>query len=84
MINALDLNCNVLALKTRFNIEMLENKKAIFFNKDEKSIKKAFEFFEKNYKKICIENSSYTLPKKYYWENICNRYLSLFKKSKKN
>ena len=84
MINALDLNCNVLALKTRFNIEMLENKKAIFFYKDEESIKKAFEFFEKNYKKIGIENSSYTLPKKYSWENICNQYLSLFKKSKKN
>ena len=84
MINALDLNCNILALKTRFNIEMLENKPAIFFFKDEESIKNSFEFFEKNYKKICYENSSYTLPQKYSWDKICSQYLSLFKKSKKN
>ena len=84
MINALDLNCNILALKTRFNIEMLKNKKAVFFYKDENSIKKTIKFFEKNYKKICIENSTYTLSKKYSWNKICNQYLSLFKKSKKN
>ena len=84
MINALDLNCNILALKTRFNIEMLKNKKAVFFYKDQESIKKAIKFFENNYDEICIENSTYTLSKKYSWKKICNQYLCLFKKSKKN
>ena len=56
----------------------------MYFYKDENSIKKTIKFFEKNYKKICIENSTYTLSKKYSWNKICNQYLSLFKKSKKN
>ena len=34
MINALDLNCQILALDTVFNREMLENKKSIFFKKN--------------------------------------------------
>ena len=38
MINALDLNCQILALDTVFNREMLENKKSLFFNKNENSI----------------------------------------------
>ena len=33
MINALDLNCQILALDTVFNREMLENKKTVLFNK---------------------------------------------------
>ena len=34
MINALDLNCQILALDTVFNREMLEKKKSVFFNKN--------------------------------------------------
>ena len=33
MINALDLNCQILALDTVFNKEMLENKKSVFLIK---------------------------------------------------
>ena len=33
MINALNINCKIIALKTNFNIEMLNNKEAIYFNK---------------------------------------------------
>ena len=40
MINALDLNCQILALDTVFNREMLENKKSIFFFKNKNSILK--------------------------------------------
>ena len=34
MINALDLNCQIISLNTKFNIEMLENKKVVFFEKN--------------------------------------------------
>ena len=34
MINALDLNCQILALDTVFNREMLENKISVFFKKN--------------------------------------------------
>ena len=37
MINALDLNCQILALDTVFNREMLQSKKPIFFNKNKKA-----------------------------------------------
>ena len=33
MINALDINCNIIALDTTFNREMLLNKEAIFLKK---------------------------------------------------
>ena len=68
MINALDLNCNILALKTRFNIEMLKNKKAVFFNTKMNSIKKAIKFFENNYDEICIEKFYIYFIKKIFLE----------------
>lgn len=80
MINALDLNCQILSLNTKFNIEMLENKKAVFFDKNEFSIVKSFHFFEKNIEKIRYQNSKYKIPKKYYWNYISTQYENLFKK----
>ena len=56
MINALDLNCQILALDTVFNREMLENKKSIFFNKNENSIKKINEF-ENKYDELVKKNN---------------------------
>ncbi len=78
MINALDLNCNILALNTSFNREMLDNRKTIFFQKNIKSIVKSFKLFEEEYKNLLIENKNYILPKKYTWDYIVNQYLNVF------
>ena len=76
MINALHLNCHILALDTVFNREMLENKKAIFFKKN--SISEKINEFEERYNEIIQKNNSYKLPEKYDWEFICNQYLGVF------
>lgn len=80
MINALDLNCQILALGTVFNREMLENKKSVFFSK--KSISEKINEFEKKYDELIVKSSSYTLPEKYDWENITYKYLKVFQKLK--
>ena len=38
MINALDLNCNIISLRTKFNQEMLKGKDAILFDKNINSV----------------------------------------------
>ena len=77
MINALDLNCQILALDTIFNREMLENKNSIFFTKN--SISKKINEFENEYYELIKKNSSYKLPKKYDWDFITDQYLKVFK-----
>ena len=76
MINALDLNCQILALDTVFNREMLENKSSVFFNKN--SIAKKINEFEERYEEFIQKNTSYKLPKKYDWNFISNKYLEIF------
>ena len=76
MINALDLNCQILALDTVFNREMLVNKKSVFFNKN--SISKKIYEFEVIYEKLIKKNSNYKLPKKYDWDLIVKQYLKIF------
>ena len=76
MINALDLNCQILALDTVFNREMLVNKKSVFFNKN--SISKKIYEFEVIYEKLIKKNSNYKLPKKYDWDLIVKQYLKVF------
>ncbi len=78
MINALDLNSNIISLETKFNREMLTNKKAIFFDKNANSIKDAIIKFEKQKNVIIKDNSNYIFPKKYKWQYITNQYLELF------
>lgn len=78
MINALDLNCQILALNTVFNREMLENKKSIFFSSNENSITKKINEFEDKYYEITQKNSSYKLKEKYDWDFISNQYLKVF------
>ncbi len=80
MINALDLNCEILALKTLFNEEMLQGKKAVYFEKSINSIEKSFEFLENNYNKSIDLNKKYNIPKKYKWGYIIDQYLAVFKK----
>ena len=77
MINALDLNCQILALDTVFNREMLQNKKSVFFNKD--SIGKKINEFEERCNELIQQNSSYKIPEKYDWDFISNQYLEVFK-----
>lgn len=79
MINALDFNCQILALNTIFNIEMLVNKRAVFFEKNLKSCSNSFLHFEKNYDKISKSNSKYILLEKYMWDVISKQYLEIFK-----
>ena len=80
MINALDLNCQILALDTVFNREMLENKKSVFFNK--KSINKKINELEEKYDELIQKNCNYKISKKYDWENITYKYLKIFQKLK--
>ena len=76
MINALDLNCQILALDTVFNKEMLENKSSVLFDKN--SITKKINKFEERYEELIQKNTSYKLPKKYDWDFIYNQYLDVF------
>ena len=76
MINALYLNCQVLALDTAFNREMLENKESILFNK--KSITEKFNEFEEKYNEFTEKSVYYRIPKKYDWDYIANQYTKLF------
>ena len=76
MINALYLNCPVLALDTVFNKEMLENKKAFFFNK--KSITEKINEFEDRYNYFFEKNKGFNLPNKYKWNFIVKQYLEVF------
>jgi len=80
MINALDLNCQILALDTVFNKEMLKNKKSIFFNKNIHSINESIIGFENNYIKLNESNKGYRLPNKYKWDFIVKKYIELFYK----
>ena len=77
MINALDLNCQIFALDTVFNREMLKNKNSVFFKKNSISIK--INEFELNYDRLLKKNISYKLPKKYDWNFIVNQYLEVFR-----
>ena len=79
MINALKLNCQILALYTKFNIEMLENRETIFFKKNVKSISESINLLEKKYQFFFNQNKNYKLPKKYEWKNITEQYFELFK-----
>ena len=78
MINALDLNCQIIALNTPFNIEMLENKKVIFFEKNINSVSNSFKTLEKSYDDLIHSNKDYIMPLKYNWDHISNEYLKLF------
>ena len=78
MINALDLNCNIIALNTKFNREMLSNKKVIFFEKKIDSIKNSILQFEEEFNILKNKNSKYKLPSIYNWDYIANQYLKLF------
>ena len=78
MINALDLNCQILALETAFNREMLDNKKSIFFSKNENSIIEKICEFENKYEELIKKNDNYTLPEKYDWNFISKQYLEVF------
>ncbi len=78
MINALDLNCQVLALDTAFNREMLEYKTSIIFKKDLQSVANSFSDFEKTYSLLNKKNINYKLPIKYSWKHVVNSYLDLF------
>ena len=80
MINALDLNCQILALNTVFNREMLRNKNLVFFNKNENSIKEKINEFEDRYEEFIKKNSNYKLLKKYNWNFIVKQYSEIFKK----
>ena len=78
MINALDLNCQILALDTVFNREMLKNKKSVFFVKNKNSIIEKIIEFESKYEKLIRKNYDYKLTKKYDWDFIQKKYLEVF------
>ena len=79
MINALFFNCSIIALKTKFNIEMLEKKESIYFEKNSMSISNAFKIFENNYQKILKSNLKYCIKEEYQWDYIFEKYEEIFK-----
>ena len=78
MINALDLNSQILALDTVFNREMLYNKKSILFKKNENSISNKINEFENTHDKLVQQNIKYKIQQKYDWDFISNQYLEVF------
>lgn len=78
MVNALNLNCQILALKTVFNNEMLKGKKVIYFEKNTKSICSAIKLFELKYDLLLRQNLKYKISKKYDWDSILVKYLKIF------
>ena len=80
MVNALFLNCQILALKTLFNFEMLKGKESVFFDKNISSISSSVDMFERRYKILISLNKSYKFPIIYNWEFITDSYIKIFKK----
>lgn len=80
MINALFINCPVLALNTKFNKEMLKGKKSLFFEKNKKSVTKTISVFEENILEIISQNKTYKFPEIYDWDKIVKSYINVFKK----
>ena len=79
MVNAIDLNCNIIALDTCFNKEMLSKKKFILFKKNKKSVINAVNTMENQSEKLIISNINYKLPKVYDWNLITKQYIEEFK-----
>ena len=80
MINALDINCQILALNTVFNKEMIGKRKGLFFEKNIKSIAQGINLLEKRYSRLTKENESYKIPEIYNWEYITQKYIEVFSK----
>ncbi len=78
MVNALYLNSQILALNTIFNKEMLNNKKAILFNKDVDSVSDGILNFEKNYNQLVKKNMNFKISEIYNWDKISEKYLEIF------
>ncbi len=81
MINALRLNCEILALDTLFSREMLNKKKSLFFEKKIKSVSNRINEFELNYNILKKNNQDYEFPKKYNWDFITEQYVDVFRKT---
>ena len=80
MINALDMNCEIISLDTVFNREMLKNKKVIFFKKKIFSITNSIKLFESSHHELIKINKKYKLPEKYRWNFIVQKYIDEFLK----
>ena len=80
MINALDLNCSVIALNTKFNKEMLIGKQSVFFEKSISSVSSSIVKFENKYSHLVQKNKKYEIPKIYNWNYITLQYENLFYK----
>ena len=82
MINALDLNCQILALDTVFNREMLHKKEVVYFKKNSFSIINAIKEFENGYDEILLKNKNYEIHQNYTWRKVTEKYESLFRELK--
>ena len=80
MINALCLNCPIIALNTVFNKEMIKNKEVVFFQKNINSISQSFKIFEKKHKQLKAKNINFKIPMIYNWDYISKKYLDVFEK----
>lgn len=82
MLKAMATGCAIIALDTRFNREMLNNKYGVFFDKNKITLKSKIEFFEKNINFVyeLRKKSINGITKTYNWDHITERYLLIFKK----
>ena len=73
MINAMSINCKIIALNTVFTKEMLSNYNCLFFEKNQESLMLSIEIIEKEPAK-----NDYSLEKRFNWDVIASDYLKLF------
>ena len=78
MINGIDMKCNILSLRTKFNEEMLNGINCLFFEKNSKSIMDSFKVCESSPVKRTDLNNN--IENKYNWDCITEKYLNLFNK----
>ena len=82
MINAMYYGTAILALKTPFNKEMLQNGKyGLLFEKKSNSLRELINYSDTNHDKLSVlrKNSLRGITKKYNWEYITKSYISEFK-----
>ncbi len=81
MIEALGYGCAILALDTRFNKEMLQDRKyGAYFEKDIDNIRSQFDHWDTEDSTVdrMRKNAALGVTEKYKWDHVCDQYIELF------
>jgi glycosyltransferase involved in cell wall biosynthesis len=82
MIKAMAYGCAILALKTVFNKEMLNNDLyGIYFEKNQAAVRQQIDYADQHPEQIkkLSENSNLGITDKYNWDRITDQYLEVFR-----